>query len=873
MFARIVSIAASVFLLTACSDTPEDTAASSTATLQNGYQFLEQGQFRAALIEGRNAIKAAPSDPKGYVLLGAITNRLGQYRQAIGALEPHAANSTDPDLLFTLVDAYLGTRKFRSASQTLDTHSTLLEAADAARFHNISADIDQNLRDQPAARAHYDAALAAEPGNVKARLGIVGLEWTSNNRGTAQDLLSEILREHPADVEALLVRARLALQSDDPDVAESALSSALASLPNTDIFTPKRTEILISLKNVLTQQGRTSEALTYSEMLSEAFPGSQQTESAMRDAVALFEEGKLDEAREVLMKLQEDNPGVAPAATLLGVINYMQGNNEVASEQFQQVLDPETAPSQTLQIYAMNELRLNQPERVLEALRDSIDQSQDANLVGLYGVAALSAGEPQEGVKALRRAIELDPEKARFRLLLARYHNSKSNPEPEQALEEVQRAAAIQPDDPFVQTALLEQLGMMNRLEEAGQHIKQMLTEYGDVASTHQIVGSFRFRTREFDEAHKAFRTALELNPDDVRSHFGVGRTALELKRYDEAAGSFRDVINISPENSQAYKGLITAAELNKNVAPVLEQIEREARPGETITPFMVLAEYFARNGNDDETDRVLALANEKAPDADMIRSFRVVLALSRAQRAAGAGDLAAGRTAVMAGLDINATDERLLGTLIDIEIRAGNMRESERLLETFKEAHPDSALGPMLYGDLALSKADLTNAGQYFRESWDKRATDTAAFKLYGVLRQGVTPASSDALLNEWEAQLPQSNLMKITRAGRYLELGNNTNAREIYEQLVQAAPNSVIALNNLAWIYLEDKPEAAIEMAKRAYDLAGESGDVVDTYGWILHQQGRSKEALELLEKAAQLKPDNEEIRGHLEAVRAAL
>ncbi|MBS02616.1 MAG: hypothetical protein CMQ24_07915 [Gammaproteobacteria bacterium] len=230
------------------------------------------------------------------MLLGGISNTLDQFRQALGALEPHAENSRDPDLLFTLADAYLGSRKFRSASQLLDQHATLLEVSDGARFHNLSAEIDQSLRDLPAARTHYEAALAAKPGHVKARLGIAGLEWASNNRGTAQDMLGTILQEHPSNVDALIARARFVLQSDDVDVAESSLSSALASLPNTDIFTPQRIEILVALKNVLTQQGRTSEALTYSEMLPEAFPGSLETESAMRDAVALFEEGRLDEA-------------------------------------------------------------------------------------------------------------------------------------------------------------------------------------------------------------------------------------------------------------------------------------------------------------------------------------------------------------------------------------------------------------------------------------------------------------------------------------------------------------------------------------------------------------------------------------------------
>ena len=114
---------------------------------------------------------------------------------------------------------------------------------------------------------------------------------------------------------------------------------------------------------------------------------------------------------------------------------------------------------------------------------------------------------------------------------------------------------------------------------------------------------------------------------------------------------------------------------------------------------------------------------------------------------------------------------------------------------------------------------------------------------------------------------------MMKLTRAGRYMELGNNTNARSIYEGVIQASPNAVIALNNLAWIYLDSNLEAAASVAKRAYDLAGTNGDVVDTYGWVLLQQGKVREAVAILEGAVKLALDNEEIRGHLETARTRL
>jgi Flp pilus assembly protein TadD len=113
----------------------------------------------------------------------------------------------------------------------------------------------------------------------------------------------------------------------------------------------------------------------------------------------------------------------------------------------------------------------------------------------------------------------------------------------------------------------------------------------------------------------------------------------------------------------------------------------------------------------------------------------------------------------------------------------------------------------------------------------------------------------------------------MKITRAGRYMELGNNIDARKIYEEIIKLVPNSVIALNNLAWIIADDDIEAGLELAKRAYDLMPERGDVADTYGYILFRKGSVPKAVEILELAAKLSPENQEILDHLSEARGRL
>ena len=71
---------------------------------------------------------------------------------------------------------------------------------------------------------------------------------------------------------------------------------------------------------------------------------------------------------------------------------------------------------------------------------------------------------------------------------------------------------------------------------------------------------------------------------------------------------------------------------------------------------------------------------------------------------------------------------------------------------------------------------------------------------------------------------------------------------------------------LNNLAYLYHQQNNPKAIELAKRAYQLAPKSGAIVDTYGYILLKQGNKTQSLNILKQAAELNPQLVEIQLHL-------
>ena len=94
----------------------------------------------------------------------------------------------------------------------------------------------------------------------------------------------------------------------------------------------------------------------------------------------------------------------------------------------------------------------------------------------------------------------------------------------------------------------------------------------------------------------------------------------------------------------------------------------------------------------------------------------------------------------------------------------------------------------------------------------------------------------------------------------------GDRSQAEKEYAAVLTDAPNQTVALNNLAWLDLEDgKNDAALALARKAYDEAPRASSVADTFGWALVQTGNIDDALPILRTAHQEAPKDTQIRFH--------
>jgi Tfp pilus assembly protein PilF/VanZ family protein len=83
---------------------------------------------------------------------------------------------------------------------------------------------------------------------------------------------------------------------------------------------------------------------------------------------------------------------------------------------------------------------------------------------------------------------------------------------------------------------------------------------------------------------------------------------------------------------------------------------------------------------------------------------------------------------------------------------------------------------------------------------------------------------------------------------------------ARLHYQKALAAGLRTPVLYNSLSWVEVESgegDPRKAVEYASIALSMRPDNPDFLDTYGWALHNAGRSEEALAPLERAYAQRP----------------
>ena len=805
------------------------------AYLQRADSYQDRGQYSAAIIEARNAIKLNPDRLESQVALAEIFNELGQGKMAADRLEAFTG-SKDPDYILAYAQALANQGKFRSLQSFLEQTSDAV-AADK-ELVLLKAKAEAGVGNVDASRQLYRQLLDDPEVGTEARLGLARLALRNSDKEQAQEHLAAVLEAHPENIAALALKAQIAYGEGDLEQAEDLLSQALVSMPNTDIMPPEKITVIRNLITTLTQLGRSNEALVYSQLLADASPGAEALKTKFQDAIDLFQQGKLEEAKALLLEVHESS-GADSSGTLLGMISYAQGDYEAAEQYLSQHVDPEIAPAQAVRALAATRLRLNQSDELLQQLGEANLQDQnDPTVLTFVGLAQLKAGNDEKGIATLNRALEIAPEQPGPRLTLAQLYLQRD--QYDKALELLEAGLELKPDDFQLHGQWINTQIAADRHEAALEHARQVAKDYGDKVEAQLLLGQTAIAAKEIDTAAKAFARAKELAPDNLQARFGAAQTALLNEKPADAKAEIVKLIEQDSDNPAAYIGLISALELAQpDINP--SAVESEVRKlSDAAMAHGVLAEFYLRRGMLEDAERLAALAADQAQDP-YIRRLQARVAVAHAREALAQQDYNAARVAALSGLEFDPRDPVLLTLLAKIELSAGRTLEADKIIQQIEESGSEPTLLAELRGDLAMERNKAADAAKQYAQAWQSYRTGDLASKYYQALLESNQQSEAEQLLEQWRSAAPNSAAPDIA-AAMMRQSSEPKKAIELYEQALKKAPES-----------------------------APENPSVMDTYGWILVQQGEVEQGIEILEAAAAKAPDSKEINEHLEQARA--
>ncbi|MFV9875463.1 MAG: hypothetical protein AB8U25_02870 [Rickettsiales endosymbiont of Dermacentor nuttalli] len=104
--------------------------------------------------------------------------------------------------------------------------------------------------------------------------------------------------------------------------------------------------------------------------------------------------------------------------------------------------------------------------------------------------------------------------------------------------------------------------------------------------------------------------------------------------------------------------------------------------------------------------------------------------------------------------------------------------------------------------------------------------------------------------------------------RGTNYSLLKNNFKAEKDFLKALKLNPEQHIVMNDLAYTWLEEGKniEKAMQMIKLAYENDPQNPQVLDSMGWAFYLKGNYKQALDFLENAIELIPNDATVGEHL-------
>lgn len=857
--------------------------------LQQAKKFHELNQWRAATIELKNALQKNPQNLEARQLLGMLYLDIGEGESAEKELR-RAAESGSPkgQSAAPIARAMLLQRQ----------PDKLLAEFSPPRFddHDASPELWGVRAEALAALGKFEPAQTAvaqaisqEPVPVPVMLSAARVALARGATTEAQDWVRRALARAPADPDAWLLNGDLAFLAAQHDDVVQSYQHAL-DFDQHQVLTQRNIRARVGIVFALLAQGRQDAALPHIEVLLAANP--KHFLSNYLRGLAAFKKTDFKTALDYLQRSNQSAPPGSPATALLGAVHYAMGNYQQADLHLSRYVEAVHDDLAARKLLGATRLKLNQPEKALEALDVAADASGDVQLLTMLGEAASMSGEFRAGRDYFRRALKGTKNPGMLQTQVAQTFLEEGDYD--RAIAELQRAA--QDTHAEKRAKILTVLAYLRKNDVAAalKVAQTLAAAQPSDPEMANLLGGVYLAQKNLKTARDQFQHAVALQAKFVPALMNLATLDWREKNPAAARAQLLRVLDVEPGHLVAMMSLAQIEQEDSHASVAVEWLEKaRAADSSAVEPRLLLAQFYLRGGDLEKADGFAREAFALRPSHATVLSMLADVQLARRQYTQAAttleslikaqpndagGHFRLGQTRVYLRQYAQARDSlrqamtlapnaaAVVAALVALEVRLTNVGAAMELVDAYIKKHPTAAEGYTLRGDVLMAQGRYDVADQAYIRAAKIQSTTVLTLKRYRALSRVAGGTGAVELLQSWLASHPQDDVVRLSLADAYRSSGRAAEAADIYNQMLAAKPNQVPVLNNLALTYLLSKDPRAVTAAETAYILAPQHPYVADTYGWVLLQSGDAIKSKPILELAYAKLPEQPDIQTHL-------
>ena len=846
-------------------------------------ELRAKGDAKGSVIELKNALQKEPDNAQARLRIGEAYLQQGDLAGAQKELN-HALNAGLLEATLPLARSYVAAQSWDPLSDLKPAEA--LPAAVRAEVLALKARGALAGGNLDGAHALVEQARSLDARSAPVMFSEAMLAVGERDQDLGEQKIAAALEVDPNYADALSLRADLAAQKGEMAQAEADYSRVIELRPEgsaSELL--KRGMVRLSLKNL-------DDARKDAETLKKWAPNHPGV--AYLDGLLKLSAGDYVAAQTAFELALSKAPDYLPVIFYLGAVHAAQDHLEQADYYLGNYLQRAPGSSAAARLAAGVKVRRNDIEGATAVLEQAAAANpKDAVLHDLLGRIYASRGDPK-GVEILKEAVSLQPDSAalRERLGIAMLLGGQQD----EAQAEIDAATRLDPDARQGKYMLVITAMRERDFKRALARAETLQASYPDDVTVWNLLGGIHLAMNERNKAVEAFEQALRIKPDSVAATNNLGQLKAGSGDIDGAVAVYRAGLEQSPGNagiSPRLAGLLLTQKKPDEAMQVLADAVKANPANSALRIVLARVQYglgkqddavkTLQDGGDKSADLQiaagdLALARKDFPTARVHyeaaaklddRAAAPLFMLGQVERQDGKPEVAEKR--YRDALIRESTHQPSRTALVSLLLAQRDVRGALAVVDDAERQGLKAGYLQALRGDIAAvqnnreAALDAYGKALAMDDSRTHRMALSRAQVAYGKLKDGV------ATLEGWLANNPQDAATRHVQLNWQVMAGNNDDAKQGYEALLKANDQDVLALNNLAMLLRGEDQPRALELARKANELAPKSPALMDTLALLLMDSGDLAQARELLEEAVEAAPKATVLQLHLAQVQA--